>query len=278
MATGKYGLLNVVAHPHISGTYRRIFEKAANDSRGVRFHGDRFATISPLSADRNGVFTGRLATWTEIDENSNLIEKTSLKESLLEDSDFKLPDDVGFNSKVFSFAFRIADHRLFIELLNDENTSISVGRAKLAFEKVLQAFLPSDIESLDVYIVPSQNAVDRVLQLPGLKRLEIQLELPNPDDLSEEKRKLLKEIEELGAKRIKSEIFKRAGEESLHVTPRYRAMAELAQDNGYVSATGFEHGDTVRRSTKEYPTQIQVELPTDASRAIHTRVIAESNE
>ena len=126
--TGRYGALNIVAHPHPAGTYRKIFENAGADSRGARFHGDQFATLSPISSTRNGVFTGKLATWTEIDPKSNLIDKASLKEQLLSESDIAIPTDIGFNSKVFSFAFRERDHKLFVELINDEGQTISIGR------------------------------------------------------------------------------------------------------------------------------------------------------
>jgi hypothetical protein len=276
---GKYGILNVVIHPHPLGAYRGLFEVAGNDPMGVRFHGDLFATLSPISNTRNGVFTGKLAIWTEIDPSSNLIEKRTLKETLLSDASVQIPDGVGFNSRVFSFAFREADHRLYVELINDEGQTISIGRAKLAVFRVLAALQPQSIDELDVHIVSQENAVEKVLAIPKLRKLLIQLDLPNPDDLSEEKRKILEEIERMGGKRIRAEITKSAGEESLEASDHYRAMAELAKDNGYVSGIGRdENGEVIQLSTKSYPNEIEVPVQADASRSIMTRVIAEQND
>ena len=276
---GRYGVLNVVVHPHPKGAYRRLFEVVGADLRGVKFHGDRFATMSPVSETRNGVFTGKLATWTEIDPKSNLIEKKTLKETLLSEADVSIPDGVGFNSRVFSFAFRERDHRLYVELVNDEGQTISVGRAQLAIRCVLSAFQPEDIDELDVHVVSQSNAVDKVLSIPRLRKLAIQLDLPNPDDLSEEKRKILEEIEKMNGKRVKTEITKSAGEERLEASPHYRAMAELAKDNGYVSGTGRdENGEVIQLSTKSYPDEIEVPLTDEANRSIMTRVVAERPE
>lgn len=274
-----YGVLNTVVHPHPAGAYRKLFEIAGADSRGVRFHGDRFATLSPISETRDGVFTGRLATWTEIDPHSNLIEKKSLKESLLSDSGVSLPDGVGFNSRVFSFAFREKDHKLFVELKNDENQSISIGRARLAILKVLQAVQPGDVDELDVHIVSQANAVDAVLSIKKIRKVEILLDLPNPDILSDKKKAILDEIQAIHAKRLKTEITKAAGEESLELSEQYRAMAELAKDNGYVFARGLdEYGDPVERNTKKYPMEVETVLGQDESRALATRRIAEKQE
>ena len=274
--TGYYGVLNTVLHPHPAGAYRNIFEIAGADPRGVRFHGDRFATMSPVSETRNGVFTGRLATWTEINPQSNLIEKKSLKESLLSESNVLLPDGVGFNSRVFSFAFREAEHQLYVELRNDENQTISIGRARLAFLRVFQAFKPEQVDELDVHIKTQSNAVEQVLSIPKIRNIEILLNLPNPDHLSEQKKAILEEIDALHAKRMKTQITKAAGEETLKLNPRYKAMAELAKDNGYLHAKGRDvNGDPIDRSTKKYPSEIEIELGKDDSRAIATRRLAE---
>lgn len=273
---GRYGRLNVVLHPHPVGAYRQLFEAAGEDLNGVRFHGDRFATLSPITETRNGVFTGRLATWTEIDPKSNLIEKKSLKENLLSDSNLNLPDDVGFNSRVFSFAFREKDHQLYVELLNDERQSISVGRARLAILRVLEEVLPSGFDELSVHVATSQNAVEHVFAIPRIRKVTIQLDEPNPDGLEDAKQKILQEIQDTHAKRVKTELIKSSGEETLVLTERYHAMADLAKDNGFVEATGRDDdGEPVERSTKSYPELTEVNLGEGESRALGTRRIAE---
>ena len=137
MSIGIYGALNVVLHPHPDGAYRELFERAGASQQAQKYFGDRFARLSPISETRNGAFSGRLTTWTEIDPKSNSIQTETLVESPLSDTDFTLPRNIGFNAKVFSFAFREEDHTLFVELLNDERQSISINSAKKAFFNIL---------------------------------------------------------------------------------------------------------------------------------------------
>lgn len=180
---------------------------------------------------------------------------------------------------MFHFAFREADHKLFVELINDEGYSISIGRARTAFFKVLDSFKPPQFEELSAFIVPRSNAVDQVLSTPRMRRLEITLNIPNPDDLSDDKQQLLAEIDEMHAKKLKVEATKRAGEDTLTPSRRFRAMAELASENGYVKANGkTEDGENIERSTRDYPTEIETPLPDDASRGIMTRRIAERGD
>ena len=256
-----YGVLNVVAHPHPEGTYRKLFEMAGQDTFGHQFFGDRYATLSPVTPTRNGVFTGRLATWTEIDQGSNLIDKRSLKESLLADSGIPLPENVGFNSKVFSFAFRESDHRLFVELINDEGQTISIGRARAAFTKILQAICPDEISELDVHFISSSNAVEHVLAIPRLRKLEIVLDLPNPDDVTPAQQAIIEKINRMHAKRLKTEITKSAGAETLTLTDDYLVMSQLAKNNGHVVGYGHdENGEKIVRNTDEYPQEINIIL------------------
>lgn len=265
-------------HPHPEGAYRELFEAAASGNHIVKYYGDRFAKISPLSNIKNGVFTGKLATWTEIDPGSNLIEKSTLNEVLFSDSDVTLPDGVGFNSKVFSFAFRIADHRLYIETRNDENENISIKLAKTAFKRIFELSLGPIAESVDVHVVSSENALDLVLSTPGLRFIEIQVDLPNPDVLTGSKREIIESMQLMKAKRFRIELTKQAGEDHLVLSEGVRAVAELGQENGFVTALGRENGDTVERSTKQFPMEIETILNVDESRAAATRRIAEVSQ
>ena len=268
---GSYGILNIVAHPHPRGTYRSLFEMVGADPNGIRFRGDQYATLSPISETRNGVFSGRLAIWTEIDPNSNMIEKKTLKQSLLLDSTLRLPEGVGFNSKIFAFAFREENHRLYVELNNDEGQTVSIGTACKVFAQIFKNIRPDTVEQVDVHISTRRNAVEQVLAIPKIRKIEILLDMPNPDDLSEDKARLLKEIEDMRAKKLRSEITRASGQETLILSPRYIVMSELAKDNGYVTASGNDiDGEKIERSTKDYPNEIETLLGEDESRAFAT--------
>lgn len=252
-----YGVLNIVAHPHEDGTYRKIFEQLAKTRRAARFYGDRFAAISPLSSTRDGIFTARLATWTRIDEDENTIDLESFEEKDFLESGVSIPAQIGFNSRIFPFAFNEMTHRLVIETENDEGQSLSIKLAAKAFERLFESIENEVVESIDVFIVTKKDAVDRILRLPKVKKITIDLSLPNPDDLSDLEAEILKELTEANAKRDVQVITKRSDAPTLVLTERMRAKANLAKDNGRVEATGSdEDGERVTLNTDEYPEEL----------------------
>jgi hypothetical protein len=272
--SGKYGVLNVVLHPHPENAYRKLFEDTAKFAVPVKYYGDRFAKISPISETRDGVFSGRLATWSEIDTKENLIEKETLNELLFSEADIRLPSGIGFNSRVFSFAFRTSDHRLYVELLNDENQRLTIGAAKKIFDYLLRQRVEGSNE-LIVHIVSRSSSVDFVLNTPHLRKLEIEVELPNPDVLTPQKQEVLDALNLMKAKKMKVELTRRSGEDHLEVTPGIRAFAELSAENGHSRATGRDdQGNTVERSTDDFPLEVDVTLLPEESRAVAARRVA----
>lgn len=252
-----YGVLNIVAHPHEAGTYRRIFDLLAKNRRAVKYFGDRFAAISPLGPTRDGVFTGRLATWTRIDEEENTIDLDSFEEKEFTESGVSIPPQIGFNSRIFPFAFNESKHRLVIETENDEGQTLSIRMAAKAFQTLCNTIQDDGNESIDVFIVTKQDAVDRILRLPKIKKITVDLNLPNPDDLSDLESEILSELIGAGAKRDVQVITKRSDRTTLVLTERMRAKANLAKDNGRVEAAGTdEDGETVVLNTDEYPEEL----------------------
>lgn len=262
----RFGVINVVAQPHPAGTYRRAFEAAGELSDGVAFFGDSYARLSPPTRERDGIFRGRLAVWMEIDQSEPIIFKGSLEQALLADTDFNVPSEVGFNSKVFYFAFREADHTLFLELENDEGGSISVNRAVDALNAIFSSVSLSGVEAIDAYVKTKRNAVERVLSLPKLRKVEIVLNMPNPDDLQGEIAEIYAEMEQMGAKQQKAELTKSKDANTLILSPRYRALANVAKDNGFVKSEGIDtDGAKQELSTREHPEIIEVTQDNDVS-------------
>ena len=274
---GRYAVLNIVLQPHPPGAYERLFRSAGDDKITVAYFGDRHARISPIGQVQDGFFSGRLATWLEIDSNGNVINKDTLDEYLLSESNFDLPNTIGFNSRIFNFSFRVSDHRLFVELINDEGEKLSVASAQKIIWRVLEAArLPS--EELDVHIVSQASAVEYVLATPGLRKLEIVVNLPNPDVISgDSAEELFASIDAMHAKQLRLELTKRADAPALELSPGVKKLAEMTQENGIATATGrSDDGSVVQRSTKDLPSEVQTVLATNESRAAATRRIARS--
>lgn len=269
--SGKYGVLNIVLHPHPAGSYRRLFEETSGSAEPVNYYGERYAKISPISETRDGIFTGRLATWTEIDTEENLIKKDTLNELLFSQSNIAIPRDIGFNSRVFSFAFRVSDHRLFVELVNDENQKISIGAAQKIFLGLLNQAIDGKSE-LNVHVVSKSSSWQYVLETPQLRKLEVEVQLPNPDVLSASKKEILDSMKLMKAKKMRVELTRQAGEENLEISPGVQAFVELSTENGFSKALGRDaDGKAVARSTEDFPLEVDLVLMQDESRAIAAR-------
>lgn len=255
-----YALLNVVAQPHPTGVYRKLFESAAKRD-AVKFRSDRHVRISRITDSEEGIFRGRLAMWTEIDPNSPSVNKTSLEEKTLKEAGIELPANIGFNSAIFYFAFREADHALYIELSNDEGRTTTPATARNAFEKILVDANVDLTDDVMVHIGSRADAISYVLGLKAIRKIEIDLNIPNPDDLSDAHQEVLDRLEAMHAKRLQTSLSKAAGAETLVLSEDYRVLAEVAKDNGSVKTYGKdENGTPDDRSTKEVPAEIEEQI------------------
>ncbi|AKS46849.1 protein of unknown function [Octadecabacter temperatus] len=255
--TKRYGVFNVVAQPHPSDIYRKIFEAA--EGVGVKYWGDYYAAITPISATRGNVFTGRLVIWMAVDPDSNVVSLTDFVEVPLSSSnDVTIPTDKGLNSRTFQFAFNVGNHRLFLELNNDEGKNVSPRRAEVAFQKALSEAAIDLVDELRVQIVPASDSVEKILEIENLSMVEIKIFRPNPDTISPEAKAILdEELEDQHAKEVVKTLKRAPSFRSLVLNARSKLMAQAAALDGLVRGKGKDaDGKSVEASTSDYPTVI----------------------
>lgn len=237
--------------------------------------GDQFAALSPISKEKEGIFSGRLAIWTEIDRSSNVIDKSELEEVSFSESGVDIPREIGFNSKVFSFSFRTYDHLLFVEIQNDEGKHLSINRARLAFGKILSSSPLKDIEEVIVHVIPVADSVDRVLSLPQIRKVEIRIHRPNPDELDDDVANILKELEEQGAGKQDVTLTRAPGIKTIVLNAKNKLLARAASFNGYVKAIGRDEvGEKSEVSTRDHPRIIEAVTDPETTPATQVRQIA----
>ncbi len=269
----KFSVLNVVAQPHPPGIYRRIFEKAAGN--GVRFWGDEFAALSPISETRDGVFSGRLAIWTQVDKNSDVIRIDSFEQLSLRESEVSVPNNIGLNSKVFVFAFNEKRHHMYIEMQNDERKHLSPKRAERPVYRILAQLDFTDVEDIKVHMVPEQDSVEKVLQIPGIKRVEMRIHRPNPDDLDDEANRILDELQEQGLQRTDISLTKAPGVKTIALNAKNTVLAKVAALNGYIKAFGRSaDGTAIDASTKDHPQIVSTEPDPEKTASAQVRYVA----
>jgi hypothetical protein len=202
-----------------------------------------------------------------------------LQEVELEKAVSELADKYGVNGRVFLYVLRTRDHRILFEMSNEFNKRLSPGRAVKIFSNLLAEPHLSPLEDprVEVNIQPEDDALDRVLGIHKLTRLEINIPKPNGDDMFEETEKILKEIEEQNVRLLKKELVSERGK-SLKLNKRTLAEASLAvQLSGNVRGIGEdEDGNRDERSTETHPKIIRRSFPKESSRTAAIITVARS--
>ena len=256
----RVAFLNVVATPHPAGVYERLFRFIAN--KPVKFWGTENAAIGPIRSrpENPGIFTGHVRTWVDIDPKSPAVQKRDLEEVPLTQEQREMSRELGFNGKTFRFVLDTNEHRVSIATVNEVGHKLAPTRALSIFEKLLSPeVLGKDAEEVAVSIVPSDDALKRVLSIKRLDRVEIQIRRPNADDVTQETHEVLAELRAQNAKRQEVVLIRAAHTESLELSETNQKYARVAASgDGYVKSQGRNSaGEPEKRSTREYPKLVE---------------------
>lgn len=253
----EFCILNIAATPHPKGVYVDLLERAVRHN--VNFWGDTWATISKPTEVESGFFQGRIVTWSEINRNEPGINKDDLSEIPFDDLDIAIPEHIGLNGKVFLYTLRERDHKLFIETKNEFGKSLSPRRVRSIFSRLLSADVQGDhMPFVEVTVVPDEDALSKILGIDKLKYLHVHIVRPNPDDIEEDAAEILREMEEQNVKTKDVTLTVAPRTDGIDPNGRTETEARVATINGYVEGRGTDSdGQTVKRSTKEYPRVIR---------------------
>lgn len=250
-----YAALNIAARPHPDGVYARILNRAARIQGPA--HGSDVAKITrPTQSGIDGVAMGRILVWTDLDLKGRWIDIDNEEELSEEDrSEINIPAKARPNFRAFSYAFHVAKHRLYFETRNEFGETFGPKTGERLLKGVIAHFAGSnDFPDITVTLVPRKGEVERILKLEGLRRLEIDLMVPNPDhDDPEKRRRLYEKLEKMKAKNWNQTLVKAAGEKRLEPTEDIIDAAEVAAENGTVKGWGKENGRNVELSTSNSP-------------------------
>jgi hypothetical protein len=130
--------------------------------------------------------------------------------------------------------------------------------AKHIFSTLLSLeLLGAEYPEVEVTLVPEAGAVERVLELPGLRMLYIRVVRPNPDVSDATRQRVMGRLEQAHASREEVILTKSAGATRLTPPDDLRELAEVAAENGEVRGEG-RYGDGVKAelSTVDHPKRI----------------------
>jgi hypothetical protein len=197
--------LNIVASPHPPGIYRTILRAVAGKEVPI-WGSDRAKITEPRPIDgRPDDFFGEILIWAHIDTEIPWINKDRDAEATEEEMQpvvDALPSNLEPNFRPFTYVLNQAEHIVLVEVRNEAGQRFSPTRAKRMFDRLFED-LSDDLPEVDVTIIPEEETLDKIFAIKRLRKLEIFIQRPNPDDLGDDYKRIMGLLEQEGARRGK---------------------------------------------------------------------------
>ncbi|MDX6751948.1 DUF4747 family protein [Geminicoccaceae bacterium 1502E] len=263
--------VNVVIHPHSSERYIELIRDIFNLRREIPVHGNENLIMRSMqiSSDQRWV-QGEIAKFTKIQGSDDWFNLQTLEKAEKNElRQIRIPEELRPNLASFSYLFDVAQH-MFIFERRHLNKSLSQRMVHTYLSRITEdKMLQEKYSSISVSYVSSEDSVGRVLDMPRLKRVEIIIIKPNPDDLDG----LEAEVKErLGRMRAKKMIldYEAMPNTSLKLDDEATKYTRVASRNGEVRSTGKDkNGATIHRSTRDHPLEKSLRYDPDERHRPH---------
>lgn len=257
--TIKVAKLNIAMHaPHSPERYVSLFQEAYSLHLLVRMgelHGAMLGGLYPVNREcpENGLM-GEIYRFVKLDPDEPWFN-TETREAATVDEirNIHIPRHLLPHLQTIPFAFNPTRHRLWF-VSHDRKDNLGPSSAVSFFQSLFDHLLTiKEYPSVEVTAIPEANALDRMLSLPTLEKLIINLKRPNPDDGESDEERLLRRLTRQRAKSMKVELVASTNE-SIKPDSDTRMLAQVASENGDVSVVARDRaGLRIEESTQERP-------------------------
>lgn len=264
MRTIMLAALNVVLRPpHRVDRYTDLWRTAASARAPVPLRGDTGGLIGSAhfkdTGTRSERVEGDLYKFVSIDLQGKWLDLRTGRaaERQAVDQQVRIPTNLRPNLRSLPYVFFPRMHRLvFISHLDAKN-ALSPGMARRLVELCLnRTDIVEAFGKVEVTVEPDRETLKRILALPRLKKLRIEVSPPNA--LADVERKLFRTMEQQNADRLVQELESHHPD-GLKPNQEVQQVAEIAQSNGVVSARGVNDSNrVVELSTADHPHQEKV--------------------
>lgn len=244
--------------PHTPERYVELFRKAKNIKQPIGLRGEEAAILGPMDfrtyENSKGHISGEIYKFLNIDETAKWFNTIKNEPATEEETNaIVIPSELRPNLKTIEFVFHPHNHKLFF-INKDRHHTLSPQLAEKFFQKLFDMTCEkNNIPAVTVTAVPDKESIEEIFSIPTLKKIEITLARPNPDDFEAAERKFLKKLEKQNAKRIETALIALPGQ-SLQPDDETRILAQVAASNGKVVGYGLDsHGKRIQESTKDKP-------------------------
>ena len=262
------------APPHSPQKYLNIFEYlGSGDINAIGSFGNERLTLSTQSIEGD-IISGTFIRYTYIDPNSPWWDSQERK-ILVDEEGKPIPQvryGIGPNTKPIYFSFDINRHILLVDLHN-----ISINQMVRALGSIFSSDnFKSVFGEINSTIIPSSDAIEKVLSLRTIKRIKMSLTIPNADVASLSEEEIYARMNGMNAGKIEHEYVCQT-DKSLEPDDELKLILNVASRNGYVSSSGRNERDKKEsRSTKAYPKRERETYPASVNRFDAIKSIAKA--
>lgn len=247
--------LNIVLPPpHNPQRYGSLWVDAFDHQTPMKLRGDQGGLIGSVTVKSDGEIWGDLYKFVNIDTFGKWLDLATGEAAPKEDVERKvtIPSSYRPNLRSVPYVFFPKQHRLIFASQVDQRNTLSPLMAKALIEKFLsRPDIVARHGQATVSIEPDRETLQRIFQLPRLKK--IYMEVTPPNALGDVERDLIQFLEAQNATRYTQELST-SRSDGLTLNDETKLVAEVAQSNGYVEARGVNvEGRTVTLSTKSHP-------------------------
>lgn len=266
MRSIRISALNIVTHPHSPQTYVDLLKDVYSFGKSVRYRANHYGMLGYVHELKEGEplegIYGEIHRFIDFSTDEPWINlKNHKKADKADMTAMVLPEYLrpGFNS--CRFAFFPNRHRFFFESKTEGNKSISAKTMRDLMDGLLnQLALRKKYGEVTVIVEPTSESVERIFQIHRLERLDMEINLPNADELNAAERKVLLRLANQNAKKEEISLVASSGM-SLNPDDDTKTLANVAAVNGVAMGRGkTANNKRVFESTIDHPWEETVEF------------------
>jgi len=257
------GVINIKTQPHSPENYAALFKKIFERNLKAKIHGNSwgtFGTLHEFVRNEKMVLHGTIYRYLNIDPAADWFDALERKPISPEEDGVKppVPEHLKPHLKYISYLFLTREHRIFFDLSEiTPNLMMTFLNGMFYNKKIRKHF-----GDVDVSIESSKEAIQRILSIPRLTKLEIKYSRPNADDLSSLEERVLARFDSQNIRRL-DQVATTTDKEGIKPDEETKALLNVARSNGSVIGHGYAGDEKVILSTEEHPLTDSIDYDPD---------------
>jgi hypothetical protein len=269
-------VLNVKTQPHSKDGYVDLFKSAHRMATPAKIRGadwGMFGTLYSESHETEGqIIYGDVYKFLNIDPRGEWLDLQSLRpiEAIDENAVPPVPDHLKPNLKKIPYVLFPRKHRFFFSIKHMAPASMR----SLLNNLFLQDDITERFGQIDISVQSTQEALQSILAIPRLTKLNISFTIPNDDEIgSDIEEKVLRRIHSQNIRSLDQQLTS-TEEKGIEADEETKALMNIACSNGTVTGTGYEEETRIVKSTEDHPLTTKRHYNPDSESQLHAMLQA----